>query len=572
MPSNMVLDLGPTLFDHPPYYRSLTPPIVDFTNIPLCFAPPYTIPFLSKSAETLPCMDHPDLPAGMRMPRKKKDNLPCKNDRNERDSRYPPSIKSNGFGEKRPQSPALSDGRNSNAQTFSTHPAIAPLDSGLPTTYNRHNPWESYNQPPKDTVPQRRFTLLSRRSKPWSTRTSLDKAPVAQPPHQSQAQHQSLTQLESKVVHGKSFPPPAAYGSTIAVAVSTNDDVAQKSRSPPSTPGFMRRLKDRIENAPRPRTPSPTFPYQGLPQSRGTNHPETGDLALFAAATAGLSPEQPFVPGQIRQQVPLSQPKHRYSTSKSYTSQVPLPLSPSRKLSTSSSSHRTPSIVTSSFDRESAGSSVGHQSRPSLPRMSSDSGPRGSHVLPYSNPLSRRGTQSSRGSSASRDGLPRRSSASRSLDVPRQSEPEIPDIPLPNPLGSPQMRDHSPAPRSQTPSHLQVQTQLNSKPLPPPPTIAAPVPSPISPPDTAIPWLHENVSALSVDATAYRHNPRISAISTLSGISGLDGGVSPIDPEDDFDDLPDYRSSQEEMARMRQLENARRAQELQRRWMESRGN
>jgi len=567
MSSNLVLESRADAYDHSACYRSLTPAIVDFTDIPLCFAPPYTLPFYSKSADTLSCMDHPDLPAGLRLPRKTKSRRSSRSDRDVRlDSHCTPSITSAGSGEKRPRSSLSFDQRMSNTQNFAIHPAVAPLDPGL---QHRQQAIDSYlpPQPQKDAVPRRRFTLLSRKSKLLSIKTSLDEAPA----RQQQAQRHPVTRMDSRLMHGKPDLPPSANTSIITPAVSVQDGASAKSLSPPSTPGFMRRLIERIETAPGPRTPSPMLSFQDSPKPVEANLAEPQDLALFAAATAGLSPEQPFGAAQMRQYVPLSQPRYRYTTSKSYTSSVPLALSPSRNQPPSSLSQGSGSlsIPASSFDYGSASSSGGSRSRPSVPRMSSDTGPRGTEVLSQSNPLPTLDTSSSRECNASRRRGPN-GSASRSIGVPRPSEPVMQDVP-PMPFGSRPVRLPSPTPLMQTSSHLQVQTQQQIKSSPANSLAARPVMSPISPPDTAIPWLDDNISTLTVDTLAYRHNPRISAISTLSSISALDGGVSPIDPEDDCE-LPDYRTSQEEMARMRQFENARRAQELQRRWIMSRGN
>ncbi|KAF2153996.1 hypothetical protein K461DRAFT_267076 [Myriangium duriaei CBS 260.36] len=96
-----------------------------------------------------------------------------------------------------------------------------------------------------------------------------------------------------------------------------------------------------------------------------------------------------------------------------------------------------------------------------------------------------------------------------------------------------------------------------------------------------MPNLQQDMTSLSIDTGAPRMSPnfasnyRQSAVSALSNyeIDRFNHDVSPIDEGDvsplDQDELPDYATSQEEMARIRQIENERRARELQALWLAS---
>ncbi|GAB7344981.1 hypothetical protein MBLNU457_3406t1 [Dothideomycetes sp. NU457] len=500
-------------------------------------------------------MDHPDLPAGLRLPRKTKSS---RSSEGGRDMHVTASINSTGSEKKRSKSPLSFGQRVSHDQNIAIRPAVAPLDPGF---LDRKQALESSIplQPQKDAIPRRRFTFLSRKSKPAPIKISHNQD-LAIP---QQAQRQTVTRMDSRLMHGKPSP------TNLAPAVSAQDCASAKSLSPPSSPGFIRRLLERIETAPRPKIPSPTFSFQDPHELVEADLAESQDLALFAAATAGLSPEQPFAAGQMTQYVPFSQPRHRSPTSKSYASDVSLSPSPSTNHSLSSLSQGagSPSIAASSSDYRSATPYGQSRSKPCPPRTCPDTGSRDTYGLSQSSPLSGWDTSMCRWNNASREGGPRRSSASRSFDL-RRPEPVMQNIP-PMPISSHLMHPPSSS-LLQTSNPLQIRTRLPTTPVQPNSSDAS-VMSPISPPDTAFRWQDDNVSALSVDTLTYSRNTRISAISTLSSISTLDGGVSPIGPENDCE-LPDYKTSQEETARMQQLENVKRAQELQMRWILSRGN
>lgn len=566
MSSNLAVDPGASAFDHSHYSSSLPPPIVDFTDIPLCFAPPYMVPICSKSADTLPCMDHPDLPAGLRLPRKSKSSRSSKSDHDVR--LYPvsrPYISAESE-EKRSKSPRPFDQRVSNTQTFVIHRAVEPVESVFNGREQALKPIPP-PQPHKNAVSRRRFLLLSRKSKPAPIKIVPDDASD----RQQQAQRQVMTRRDSRLTPNKSGSSSPTKPSITTPALSPRDGTSAKSLTPPSTPGFVRRLLERIETAPRPRTPSPTFSFEDTPKPVEVDLDETHDLALFAAATAGLSPEQPFAPEQMRQYFPLSRSRPEYTRSKSYTSHVSRPLEADEELSLASLSHGSLSnpVADPYYDCGYCNPSEHSRSRPCLPRMSSENGPHDIYRLSQSSPLSGWNTPMGREINARRETGPKRLSASRSFDG-RRVDHVVQNMP-PMPISSRPIHPPLPTPLLQTSSHPQIQAQLSMKSFPPNPHITAPIMSPISPADTAVRWLDDNVSALSVDTLTYRHNPRISAISTLSGISTIDGGVSPLEPEDDCE-LPNYQSSQEEMARMHQLENVKRAQELQMRWMLSRRN
>ena len=551
-------------------------------------------------------MDHPDLPADLALLKRHKNNKKASSKHGDPTFRGNGSSKSTSSNEKISGSKAISYSQwPSQPKSFAPHPAVVPLEPAAPEHQYGYS-WRLHPQP-EYNKPDRRSPLFgSRRGKPQTLRKSSDESshsqrsqsnrPQLQSPSQSQYHQQQSFQVQplspsssppDNRSHTGSYAPHAEYESPDDVGLRVQG--VPQSQTQPATPTWLVRGNKRAEELLRMQQHDivPPVPWQ-LPNTVPPEGPkDDDDLMLFAAATAGLSPEQPFLANQKHQNIP--QRPLRQQTSSSSSSHIGLGSAAiSRQVSTSSfpsisASNLTPSVTTSSAEQERPPSQRSGQglglgglpnSAPELPTI------RQTHVghthpnrtinasvntIEYKTPSQHRST-----------------SGSKSLDVPRQMRPSISnDTPLPQPLFS-----NPPNIRAST-----GRTTSQESKSPSPPTTGTPLSvRAVSP---TLPWTHHtNVSAVSLDtpvlsadnnrsgsgSDARRPNPRISAISTVSAVSLLeeDGGVSPIDPvfdvgTDDRVAPPDYGQSQQEAAWKSQQENARRAQELQRRWAASTG-
>jgi len=561
---------------------SLLPP-AEFAKLPICFAPPYLLP---KASEPV-CMDHPDIPADWKKLPKKSSNKEHRSN-----SRYAGSVASSTTSQKsgkEARSPPSSQSHFGNTATAFGTTATAYRAPIQQYGYS----WMVHPQEERAPLPERRGSLL-RKPKPQSTKSPKENDYIT--PRLIPTQVSAMQ--------------PYNHGTAI-----TTDDVATQATSPPTTSSWLPlRNRKRHEMDMRLKSPVASVPSDP-PRLNSPSFEEDGDLALFAAATSGLSPDQPFRTPKV-----TYARKPSASSSSSYSQHT---------TSQSTSSDRQPSFSSiSQYTRSELVSPIAdtpttiraYHSLASLPQSAPDSPPsrNASDVFPPCHPLARWATTSTQVSAASiRSGHSDHSvpsmhsedvtpqspwsrsvsgTTSKSLDVPRTSV--VPPMPSrsfdhPRPLASHpaiitsgpqnpaalvlppparpealilQTHDHVQPPQS-SPRSLRIPCSANSM-------INRPVSRDMTfLDDRSSSCTDTNIPVSSLDENSRSH--RNSMISALSGISDNSAfeGVSPIDKEDDPDrgDLPSYGQSQEEMARRKQDENTRRARELQRRWAQSTG-
>ncbi|KAF2220453.1 hypothetical protein BDZ85DRAFT_321241 [Elsinoe ampelina] len=562
---------------------------LDFSRIPACFAPPGFVPLFTATSE---CMDHPDIPSDFaRLKNKKKSKTS--------DSKSSSKAKTKA-SEPRHAPPPPSKQPWQATETF--QPRVE-AQSMISESKGFGYSWNVRSSQDSSSGPGRKLSLLSSRNpKPQNLKDLPAKRPEEALSHKFlHAQHPDLTNLAELKPREPIFaqqplsplePPQMPYRS---------ESYRSDTSSQPSTPSWMDRGQRRHDEQMRytqdrqgsqsGQQPNPQVQqyHQGYPQQYLPQQPMDPEMALFAAATSGLSPDHP---------------QNRWNST--HANQPPLPPLPTshqrypstvsqRQHSTSSSSAHSVPMISESQARpgESQDAARAYSSLTGLPKSAPDlPTTRNANTFPPGHPLARWATQSSfssRGSSESARGssydmpLPQRleqqaSQASRSLDVSRQPvspltpesilrpvSPLSPEPPLPSQRSFP---SSSPRPSLQANRSLDI-PRVPSRPV-----------SPANDEEAA--WLQRNVSALTIDTGAVSPPSNVGRDirdSMVSAISPCD--VSPIGEEDfaaegglsplDQDDLPDYKASQSEMQVRRQRENERRAEELRRRWEASTG-
>lgn len=292
---------------------------------------------------------------------------------------------------------------------------------------------------------------------------------------------------------------------------------AHRSTSTPATPNWLTRDLKRAESTHAHLLPplQPTISNPERPVLLPDFADDT-DFALFVAATSGLSPDQPFArPNTTNSMAQSQQP---------FPPPAIIQQRPSTSTTSTASSHHTPATSSSSSRQP---------------------------VEEYASPIDE--TPSTIRALAGLAGLP-----SPSLD---QSH-----LPLTLPPSEPQTYDKS----KSTPPALPALNPLRRNPPTSPPRpnwqpTGPPLPSPRTtlevPQTRSAPWSRDNGSMISVNTTISRLDPS-------SARDGFMTDVSPVDSEHGGSPPPDYVASQREMAQERQMEATRRAEELQRRWMQ----
>ncbi|KAF4555001.1 Hypothetical protein D9617_3g020700 [Elsinoe fawcettii] len=557
---------------------------LDFTKIPACFAPPGFAPvFASPSG----CMDHPDIPS---------DWARLKNKKKSKSSEAKTSSKSKSKSQEPRHAPPATKQTWQATETYKPQPETQSMISESKSSFGYS--WNVRSSQDSGSGPGRKLSLLSsRKAKPQNLKELPPKRPEEALSHKFlHAKHPDLSNLDELNPREPVFaqqplspldPPQMSYRS--------------ESVSQPSTPNWMDRGQRRQDEQMRynqdrqvqPSGPHANAPMQQYHQGHSQQSPQQQhmdpEMALFAAATSGLSPDHPQnrwnpvmadgrpplppIPQQ-HQRYPSNVSQRHHSMSSSSTHSVPMVSDPQPRPGESQDAMRAYSTLSG------------------LPKSAPDlSATRNNNAFPPGHPLARWTTQSSfssRGSSESARGssyempLPQRleqqaSQASRTLEVSRQPvspltpesilrpvSPLSPEPPLPS---RPSYSSSSPRPSMQASRSLEI-PRVPSRPV-----------SPANGQDAA--WIQRNVSQLTLDTTVSpaSNTGRDIRDSMVSAISPCD--VSPIGEEDlaaegglsplDQDDLPDYKSSQNEMQFRRQRENERRAEELRRRWEASTG-
>ncbi|PNS16399.1 hypothetical protein CAC42_133 [Sphaceloma murrayae] len=327
------------------------------------------------------------------------------------------------------------------------------------------------------------------------------------------------------------------------------------------------------------------------PHQYSQQYPPEPEMALFAAATSGLSPDR----APANRWKPVMADRAPLPPMPASHQRYPSVASQRHNSTSSSSAYSMPVADPQPRTVESQEALRAYQPLTGLPKSAPDLSATRNPATSYppGHPLARWTTQtsfSSRDSSESARGsayeMPtshlqrmEQQAASRSLDVPRGPvSPLTPDSIL-RPV-SPLEPEIRPAPSfSSSDTRPSIHTSHSMD--------LSRVPSrPVSPADDmgSLRFLQRNVSALTIDtgvspSTGFGGEATNVRNSVVSAISACD--VSPIGDDDlvsdpsmsplDESDLPTYQSSQEEMQWRRRREDERRAEELRRRWEASTG-
>lgn len=320
------------------------------------------------------------------------------------------------------------------------------------------------------------------------------------------------------------YPQLSPYDSNGQV----HQDDTQRSVSQPTTPSWLARDLKRAETTHAHLLPrlQPTVSNPDRPAEVHDSADDT-DFALFVAATSGLSPDQPFqrpnvmnaITTRAQQLPPPSIVRRRPSTSTVATSSSHT----SRRTAESSwgvETYSSPVTETPSTVRALTGLASLPSLKPEMPPLP---------PLPPSEPHSANLVNVN----------------SQSLNPLRSNPPRVSATNLPS------------SDRNVSPNRPNWHPIGQAQPL------SQPQPSPRANLDVppSRPWMRDNGSTISVDSTVGRLEPwaRVGPIHDVSPVDSEGGDAPP----------PNYVASQQEMARGRQMQAARRAEELQRRWMQA---
>ncbi|TKX18205.1 hypothetical protein C1H76_9678 [Elsinoe australis] len=591
-------------FDHSTIHVQAGALGLDFPKIPACFAPLGSVPV---STNTASCMDHPDIPSDfLRLKNKKKSKAS--------DSKHSTSSKSNSASKTsstakvRPSEP-----RHASSSSKQSWTAPEPYQQQVETqsmiseSKGFGYSWNVRSSQESGGGPGRKLSLLSsRKPKPQNLKEVPQKRPDEALSHKLlTAKHPDLSNVMELGIKEPIFPSQPLSPLEEPRMLHQRTDSSSIS-SQPGTPSWMDRGQRRYDEQMRytqPQQPSQNaqpgqppnihtqqypqgYPQQYVPQQHISQEQFDPEMALFAAATSGLSPdrqqnrwtaEQPPLPPipSSHQHYPSTASQRHHSTSSSSAYSVPVVSDPQPRPGESQEALRAYHTLTGL-----------PKSVPDLPATRNPP----ANSFPPGHPLARWTTQSSYSSRGSSESA--RASSYEAPHPPRPDQQPSRSLDVHRPLVSPLTPEnmHRPvspiSPEHTTQSHPSYSSSESRPSMQHSRSLDMPrVPSrPVSPnQDSDAAWMQRNVSALTLNTTVSpssaigRDDVRNSMVSAISpcdvspidenDVLGADGALSPLDD----DELPDYKTSQVEQQFRRQRENERRAEELRRRWEASTG-